>query len=108
MSSIILKQSAIDKLKSDPKVQQRRQHKSGRQVPFLGYYRRSYSTSRDGTVTEHGDGFMLTTINPQDRDETRDIVIKPVAVGSDFDILVGGEEEVMSGSFAIGWIRKFT
>ena len=77
-------------------------------MPFLGYYRRSYSTARDGTIKEYDDGFMLTTIDPDDREETRNIVIKSVAVTSDFDILVGGDEATMSRSFAIGWSKKFT
>ena len=109
MSYIVLRQSAVDKLMSDPKIGRWLQDKPARKVPFLGYYRRSYSTSHDGTVTEHGDGFMLTTIDPQDADETRDIVIKSVGVANDFDILVGGEETIMSGSFGIGWSKwKFT
>lgn len=109
MSRITLSKSAVDKLMSDPKIRQWRQHKSSCKVPFLGYYRRSYSTSHDGTVTEHGDGFMLKIIDPHDRDETRDIVIKPVALRSDFDILVGGDAATMSESFSIGCSRgKFT
>lgn len=108
MPRITLKQSAIDHLMSDPKIQQWRQRKAGPKVPFLGYYRRSYATARDGTVTEYGDGFALTTIDPNDAEETRGIVIKPVAVENGFDILVGGGVETMSRSFAIGWSKKFT
>ncbi len=102
MFSIILKQSTVDHLMNDPKIRQWQKDRTVKKVPFLGYYRRSYSTSRDGVVTEYGDGFMLTTIDPQDADETRDIVIKPVAVADNFDILVGGEESIMSNSFTIG------
>ena len=108
MSSIILSKSAADKLVSDPKIQLWQEDRSVRKRPFLGYYRRSYSTSHEGAVTEHGDGFMLTTIDPLDADDTRGIVIKPVAVVNDLDILVGGEDSIMSGSFTIGFSKKFT
>ncbi len=67
-------------------------------MPFLGYYRRSYSTSRDGVVTEYGDG--LTTIDPQSPDETKDIVIRSISVADG--------EEIMSHSFSIEWTKKFT
>ncbi|WP_158810109.1 hypothetical protein [Beijerinckia sp. L45] len=99
MPSIVLTPSAVDKLLND---------KTARKVPFLGYYRRSYSTARDGTITEYGDGFALTTIDPDDGVETRDIVIKAVPVGNVFDILVGGGAETMAQSFTIGWSKKFT
>lgn len=80
---------------------------SGR-VPFLGYFRRSCTTLRNGTITGHGDGFMLTTIDPADADETKGIVLKP-SQSDGLDILIGGEESIMSGSFTIGRSKwKFT
>jgi heptaprenylglyceryl phosphate synthase len=59
-------------------------------------------------MTELGDGFMLTTIDPNDPEETRDIVIQSAAATHDFDILVGGEDEIMSRRLPIGWSNKFT
>ena len=41
MSSIIIRQSAVDHLKKDPKIREWLQHRSGRQVPFFKYYQRS-------------------------------------------------------------------
>jgi hypothetical protein len=108
MPSIVLTPSAVDKLLNDPKIKQWLNDKTARKVPFLGYYRRSYSTARDGTITEYGDGFALTTIDLDDDLQTRDIVIKSVPVGSVFDILVGGSAETMAQSFTIGWSNKFT
>ena len=76
---------------------------------FLGYFHRSYSTYNDGSVVEHGTGFALSTIDPHDPRETRGIVIKPVTLTSDADILVGGGEAIMSTSFSIGWSKwRFT
>jgi hypothetical protein len=108
MPSIVLTPFAVDKLLNDPKIKQWLEDKTARRVPFLGYYRRSYSTARDGTITEYGDGFALTTIDPDDGMETRDIVIKAVPVGNIFDILVGGDAETMAQSFTIGWSKTFT
>ena len=59
-------------------------------------------------MTEYGDGFALTTIDPNDPDGTRDIVIQSIAVWSGFDILVVVEVAIISGRFAIEWIEKFT
>lgn len=109
MPRIALNKSAIDKLIEDPKLRQWQDGEPGRRVPFLGYFRRSYTTLHDGTVTEHGDGFTLTTIDPADAKETKGIVLKSVAVADGLHILVGGDESIMSGSFIIGWSKwKFT
>ena len=83
--------------------------RAGDRVPFLGYFQRCYSTYHDGSVAEHGDGFALSTIDPHDPKETNGIVIKPVKLTSDADILVGGGEAIMSTSFSIGWLKwRFT
>jgi hypothetical protein len=108
MPEVFLRQSAIAKLMNDPKVQQHIQNELGSKVPFLGYYRRSYATARDGTATEYGDGFMLTTINPTDPEEIKNIVIKSASVGEAFNILVGGDAATMSRTFFIGWSKKYT
>ena len=108
MHQITLKQSAIDQLINDPDIQQWQKSKLASIVPFLGYYRRSYSTSRDGVVTEHGDGFMLTAIDPRNADETGAIVIRPVVLADNLDILVGGDELTISRNFSIDWSKKFT
>src|SRR3978361_20918 len=102
MPSIILSPLAVDTLLNDPKIKQWLKDKTVQKVPFLGYYRLSYSTARDGTITEYGDGFALTTIDRDDDVETRDIVIKSVPVGNVFHLLVGGAEETMARSFTIG------
>lgn len=109
MSGITLNKSAVDQLHDDPKLRQWRNGESGHRVPVLRYFRRSYATSHDGTVTEHGDGFSLTTIDSTDAQETKGIVLKSVAVADGFQIFVGGDESIMSGSFIIGWSKwKFT
>ena len=74
----------------------------------LAVLQRSYSTARDATITEYGGAFTLTTIDPDDPQETKGIVIKWVAVASDCNILVGSGEETMARRFAIGWANKFT
>ena len=109
MSRIALSKSAADKLIEDPNLRQRRNSMSDPRVSLLRYFHRSYSTLHDGTVTEHGDGFTLTTIDPADAKETKSIVLKSVAVTDDINILVGGDESIMSGRFTISWSKwKFT
>ena len=104
MPRVTLARSAVDKLMKDPTLDEWHAGVVGQRVPILGYYQRSYSTSlRDGTVTEHGDGFALGTIDPQDALETRGLVIRSAAVTGQLTILVGGDASVMADSFAIGW-----
>ena len=109
MPHITLSQSAVDKLMADPKLRRWREGEPDRRVPILGYFRRSYTTLHDGTVVDHGNGFMLATIDPEDAEETKGIVLESVAVAGGLDILVGASPSVMSGSFTIGWSDwKFT
>lgn len=66
-------------------------------------------TLHDGTVIEHGDGFMLTSVDLRDPNETKGIILQPTAVADGLEILVGGDASVMSESFTIGWTGgKFT
>ena len=108
MSDIILKQAAIEELMGRPAIQQWLRDKQAAKVPLLRYYRRSYSTLHDGSVLEHGDGFTLTSIDPNSPTETKDIVVRSVLVTNDFNILVGGKPSMMSRDFSIGWSKKFT
>ena len=103
MSSVVLSKSAVNKLMNDPALYQWRGGAHNRRVPFLGYFRRSYTTLHDGTVIDHGDGFMLTTIDPDDVDETEGIVLRSVPVSAGLHILVGGNNAIMSDNFTIGW-----
>jgi hypothetical protein len=106
MSQVIISKSAIEKITNDPKFRQLREDKTDLKVPFLYYYRRSYSTLHDGTIVEHGDGFMLSFINRNELKETVDIVFKTVTLGEGLDILVGGPRLILSESFTIGWSNQ--
>ena len=109
MSNITLQASAIDKIMEDDHVRRWLKDRTGDRVPYLGYFRRFTSTYNDGSVVEHGVGFGLSTINPNDPKETKGIVVKPVTLTPDADILVGGGEEIMSARFSIGWSKwRFT
>ncbi len=109
MPHITLQNSAVDKIMENDEVKRWLKDQSGRRVPYLGYFRRSYSQCHDGSMVEHGDGFALSTIDPHDPKETKGIVIEPVELTSDADILVGGHEATMSKSFSIGWSQwRFT
>ena len=109
MPRIVLSKSAIAKLMMDPNLKSWRDGRAISRVPLLGYYSRSYMTLHDGTIIEHGDGFMLTSIDPFDARETRGTVLQPTAVADGLSILVGGDKSVMSNGFTIGWTDgKFT
>ncbi len=109
MNLIKLEQSAIDKIMEDNDVARWLKDPSADNVPILGYFSRSFSKYNDGTEAEHGDGFVLSTIDPSSAEETRGIVVKTVALAPDLNILVGGDEFIMSRSFSIGWSKwKFT
>ena len=109
MACINLQKPAVEKIMEDHDVSRWLIDRDGDKVPLLGYFHRSHSEYHDGTIVEYGDGFMLTSINPQDAEETRDIVIKSVALAPGADILVGGDAETMSRNFGIGWSKwKFT
>ena len=102
MPDITFSQAAIDNLLNDPKLRQWREAEVGRRQPCLSYFHRYYSIAPDGTVTEHGDGFSLTTIDPEDPREMGGHTIKRVAIAEGFDILVTVYESIMSGDFTIG------
>ena len=109
MFDVTLQASAIDQIMGDDDVRRWLKDRAGDRVPYLGYFRRCTSTYNDGSVVEHGVGFGLSTINPHDPKETSGIVIKPVTLTPQADILVGGGEEIMSISFSIGWSKwRFT
>ena len=110
MSEITISAAAIRHLLNDPKLCQWREAGTGPRQPCLSYYHRCYSTAPDGTVTEHGDGFVLSTIDLEDPRETKGRVIRRVAVADGFDILVALYESLMPGDFTIGLTarRAFT
>src|SRR5665213_1311690 len=108
MSHITIKKSAAGKLSSDPEFRRWCEGKSDK-APVLSYYRRSYSTLHDGTVIEHGDGFMLSFVDPKEVRETGDVTYETVALADGVDILVGGTRSILSEDFTIGWSNaKFT
>lgn len=107
MNQITISKLAIDRILNDPKFRQLREN-NAREVPLLYYFQRSYSTLHDGTVIEHGDGFMLSFVNPAEIAETGDIAYKTVA-SEGVSIFIGGPKPLLSGSFTIGWSNaKFT
>ena len=109
MPDVILQKSAVDQIMEFDEVKQWLKDRAGNRVPVLRYFHRCHSTYNDGSVVEHGDGFTLSTIDPHDPKETRGIVIKSVKLTPDADILVGGDEEIMSHSLSIGWSKwRFT
>ena len=59
----------------------------------------------DGTVTEHGDGFSLPTIDPTDDMDMRDIVLTSVPVVDGLDMLVGSDAAMMADSILIGGVE---
>ncbi len=109
MPQITISKSAIEKISNDQKFRQSREDNASREVPLLYYYRRSYSTSKDGTVIEHGDGFTLSFVNQEEIAETKDIAYEAVAVAGGVNIFVGGPRSLLSRSLNVGLSNaKFT
>jgi hypothetical protein len=109
MSQITISKLAIEKIMGDPKFQEFREDEPARLVPLLYYYQRSFSTLNDGKIIEHGDGFMLSFVNPDAIRETDEITYEAVGIVGGVNIVVGGTRAVLSNPFNIGWSNaKFT
>ena len=80
-----------------------RHRELGRKVPVLRHFRRADTKRHDGTVVEHGGGFMLEFDEPEDAGETAAVACGSVAVADILDILVIAERSLLSGRFVIGW-----
>jgi hypothetical protein len=106
MPSITICQSAIEKITKELKFRQAHEIRPGDAVPLLYYYQRSYSTLKDGTVIEHGDGFGLHFVDPADLDVSEGMVYLTIPVGDGTHVTVGGPKDIMSGRFRIGWAKN--
>ena len=86
-----------------------KENKPARAVPLLHYYQRSFSTLNDGKITEHGAGFMLTFVNPDEIKQTEDITYESIDIADGVKVVIGGTREIFSNAFNIGWSNaKFT
>lgn len=109
MFRISLTAAALDELARDPVIRGWQKGKTDGKVPILRYFRRCYSTLRDGTIVEHGDGFSLSLVKPDDARPTDETVYEDVALPQGGNILVGVDRSVLNGDFSIGWLKsKFT
>lgn len=109
MPQITISKLAVEKIVNDPKFRQSREDNADHEAPLLYYYQRSYSTLKDGTVIEHGDGFMLSFVNQEEIVETKDIAYKSVVIAGGVNIFVGGPRSLLSRSFNVGLSNaKFT
>jgi hypothetical protein len=75
-------------------------------IPRLHYYRRSYSTLNDGRAVEHGPGFMLSFVEPENAADDQYLSID---IGDDCTVSAGPSLLFLSGEHCIDWSdRKFT
>lgn len=109
MVRVTLSPLAIKKILNDPKYLQLVQDNPEHAVPLLAYYRRSYSTSKEGQVTEYGDGFTLSFVGETDINDSRGIKFQTVTIAPGVDVIVGASDTVFSAPFEIGCTKtKFT
>lgn len=109
MGRITISKSAVGKLIGDLKIRHDGSDEPGCVTPLLYYYHRSFSTLNDGTVIQHGDGFMLAYVNSEKIRKAEDITYEAVAIVDGFEIIVGGPRSLMSSNFTIGCANgKFT
>lgn len=106
MSGISISKLAVEKITKDPKFRQLRESKPEGGVPLLYYYRRCLSTLNDGTITEHGDGFSLSFVDPEELPKSRGIAYESVPIGDEGHVIVGGPVELISGGFKIDWSKN--
>ena len=69
-------------------------------VPCINYYRRSYSTLRDGQIIEHGDGIVLSFI---DKDCALDDQYMCITIDGGEIIAVSPSDHFKCGRHSIGW-----
>ena len=106
MFRISLTASALDMLARDPVIRRWQEGKIDGKVPLLRYFYRCYSTLRDGTIVEHGDGFSLSLVKPDDARSTDETAYEDVALPQGGNILVGVDRSVLKGDFSIGWVKS--
>jgi hypothetical protein len=109
MAQVTLSALAIKKVLNDPKYLQLVQDDPQHAIPLLAYYRRSYLTSKEGTVTEYGDGFTLSFVSEADIKESSGIEFQSVTIARGVDVIVGASDAMFSTPFSIDWSKsKFT
>ena len=101
MAQITLTEAAIRHLLADPKLRVWSGGGHNTEVPILGYYRRSYLKSRDGSIIEYGDGFMLTFDHPREDWDGQGLADEKISVGSKIEILVLGPKPIFTRNFTI-------
>jgi hypothetical protein len=106
MPVITISPSAVEKIAKESAFRRLRQIGSEDAVPLLRYYQRSYSTSNDGSIIEHGDGFGLHFVDPTDLDASGGIVYQTIAIGDGTNVVVGVPAERLSGGFSIDWSKN--
>jgi hypothetical protein len=75
MPQITISKLAVEKITKDPTFRQLREGAPMGAVPILFYYQRSYSTLKDGSIIEHGDGFGLNFVDPKDLKEQKTLLM---------------------------------
>lgn len=103
MSRIIISKLAVEKITKDPKFRQLRESGPEGAVPIFFYYQRSYSTLKDGSLIEHGDGFGLNFIDPKDIKASQGIAYESNSIGDGVHVIVSGPAELLSSGFNIDW-----
>ena len=109
MPRVTISKAALDKLNADPLLGHWKRDARRLRMPLLHYYRRLTSTARDGTVTEHGDGFILTFVDPDAETQPHVAGYETVALGDGHAILVEIQTCFAPGAFTIGLCKgRFT
>ena len=109
MPSITLDKTAIAKLMDNPTLAPWREKTPDCKLPYFYYFQRSYTTSEKVTNVEHGDGFLLSSVERTSVILSKGIVLRSVLIANGLDLLVAAPEALMCDSFTIGWSDwKFT
>ena len=70
-------------------------------VPRLDYYVRSYSTFKDGQIVEHGDGLVLSFVDPSGEMHHQDYV--RIEIEGGVAVLLGPADHFRKGLHSIDW-----
>lgn len=105
MPRVTISEAALAKLDADPKLGDWKRDPRRDRVPMLHYYLRLYSTARDGTITEHGDGFTLIFVDPDAERQPHVAGYERVPLGDGHEVTV----EIQTSHaprFTIGLARR--